>query len=98
MAAASYHPRILSPKYGQTGNVRPLTAKRSLSFEENDQTLILRSLIMKSTKKEQESGQLCPRLAWNTGSLWFLIILVYSNLKPLVRYLCSVRRRIVINF
>ena len=25
-------PRILSPKYGQTGNVKPLTANRSLSF------------------------------------------------------------------
>ena len=32
MAAASYHSRILNPKYGQTGNVKPLTANRSLSF------------------------------------------------------------------
>ena len=32
MAAASYHPRILSPKYGQTGNVKPLTADRNLAF------------------------------------------------------------------
>ena len=33
MAAASYHPRIVSPKYRQTGNVKPLTAnRRSLSF------------------------------------------------------------------
>ena len=33
IAAASYHSRILSPKYGQTGNVKPLTAnRRSLSF------------------------------------------------------------------
>ena len=32
MATASYHPRISSPKYGQTGNVKPLTANRSLSF------------------------------------------------------------------
>ena len=32
IAAASYHPLILSPKYGQTGNVKPLTANRSLSF------------------------------------------------------------------
>ena len=32
MAAASYHLRILSPKYGQMGNVKPLTANRSLSF------------------------------------------------------------------
>ena len=32
IAAVSYHPRILSPKYGQTGNVKPLTANRSLSF------------------------------------------------------------------
>ena len=33
IAAASYHPRILSLKYGQTGNVKPLTAnRRSLSF------------------------------------------------------------------
>ena len=33
MAAASYHPGILIPKYGQTGNVKPLTANRGLSFE-----------------------------------------------------------------
>ena len=32
MAAAGYHPRILSPKYGQMGNVKLLTANRSLSF------------------------------------------------------------------
>ena len=32
MTAASYHPRISSPKYGQTGNVKLLTANRSLSF------------------------------------------------------------------
>ena len=32
MAAASYHPRIWSPKYGQTGKVKPLTANHSLKF------------------------------------------------------------------
>ena len=32
MAAASYHPRILSSKYGQMGNVKPLHANHSLSF------------------------------------------------------------------
>ena len=32
MAVASYQRRILSPKYGQTGNVKPLTANRGLSF------------------------------------------------------------------
>ena len=32
MAAASYHQRIFSPKYGQTGNVKRLTANYSLSF------------------------------------------------------------------
>ena len=32
MAAASYHPRILSVKYGQTANVKSLTANGSLSF------------------------------------------------------------------
>ena len=26
MAAASYHPRTLSPKYGQMANMKPLTA------------------------------------------------------------------------
>ena len=31
MTAASYHPLILSPKHGQTGNVKPLSANRSLS-------------------------------------------------------------------
>ena len=32
MAAASYHPRILIPKYGQMDNVKPLTANRGLPF------------------------------------------------------------------
>ena len=32
MAAASYHPRILIAKYGQTDNVKPLTTNRSLPF------------------------------------------------------------------
>ena len=33
MVALSYHPRILSLKYGQTGNVKPLIdVQRSLSF------------------------------------------------------------------
>ena len=32
MATASYHTRILSPKYGQTDNVKSLTANRSLPF------------------------------------------------------------------
>ena len=32
MAAASYHPRIWSPKYGQTGKVKLLTANHSLKF------------------------------------------------------------------
>ena len=30
--AASYHPRILSPKYGQTASLKPLTANRRLPF------------------------------------------------------------------
>ena len=32
MAVASYQPRILSPKYGQTASVKPLTANRCLPF------------------------------------------------------------------
>ena len=32
MAAASYLPRILSTKYGQTSNVKPLTSNCSLPF------------------------------------------------------------------
>ena len=32
MVAASYHPRILIPKYGQMDNVKPLTANRGLPF------------------------------------------------------------------
>ena len=32
MAAASYQQRILSPRYRQTSNVKPLTANRSFSF------------------------------------------------------------------
>ena len=32
MAATSYYPRTLSPKYGHTINAKPLTANRSLSF------------------------------------------------------------------
>ena len=33
MAAVSYHPRILSPKYGQTASVKPLTANRRLRLD-----------------------------------------------------------------
>ena len=47
MAAASYHPRILIPKYGQTGNVKPLTANRGLPFAVRWQTSILRSLVLR---------------------------------------------------
>ena len=32
MAAASYHPRILIPKYGQTGSVKPLSANTRIAF------------------------------------------------------------------
>ena len=32
MAAASYHPRILIPKYGHTDSVKPLTANRGFPF------------------------------------------------------------------
>ena len=32
MAASSYYPRILNPKYGLTANVKPLTANRGLPF------------------------------------------------------------------
>ena len=32
MAGASYHPRIVIPKYEQTGNVKPLTANSGLPF------------------------------------------------------------------
>ena len=32
MAAAGYHLRILSPKYGQTASVKRLTANRRLPF------------------------------------------------------------------
>ena len=31
-AAASQYPRILSPKHGQTADVEPLRANRSLAF------------------------------------------------------------------
>ena len=46
MAAASYQPRILSVKYGQTGNVKSLTANRSLSFAVKWPNLDPRSLIV----------------------------------------------------
>ena len=42
MAAASYHARILSPKYGQTPNVKRLTTNRCLPFAVRLQTLDLR--------------------------------------------------------
>ena len=45
MAAASYHLRIC-PNYGQTGNVKPLTEKRSLSFAIKWQNLGLKVFIM----------------------------------------------------
>ena len=47
MAAASYHPRILIPKYGQTDSVKPLTANRGLPFVVGlyGQASIVRSLM-----------------------------------------------------
>ena len=45
-AAPSYHPRNLSPKYGQTGNVKPLIANRSLSFAVKWSNLDLKVSIM----------------------------------------------------
>ena len=47
MAAASYHPRILIPKYGQSDIVKPLTANRGLPFAVRlyVQASILRSLM-----------------------------------------------------
>ena len=46
MAAASYRPQILSPKYGQTGYVKPLTTNSSLSFEVKWPELDLKIRIM----------------------------------------------------
>ena len=43
MAAASYYPRILIPKYGQTDNVKPLTANRGLPFAERWPNLDLKA-------------------------------------------------------
>ena len=47
MAAASYHPRILIPKYGQKDFVKPLTGNRGLPFAVRlyVQASILRSLM-----------------------------------------------------
>ena len=41
MAASSYHLRILSPKYEQTLNVKPLTTNRALPFAVRLQNLDL---------------------------------------------------------
>ena len=49
MVAASYHPRIVSPKYGQTGNLRLLTAKRGFQFTARWLNLDLKSIIMMMT-------------------------------------------------
>ena len=48
LATASYHPRILSPKYGQTGNVKPLTEK-PLSFAVNWPNLDLEVCVVVSS-------------------------------------------------
>ena len=47
MAAASYHPRILIPKYGQTDSVKPLTANRGFRFAVRlyGQASVLKSLM-----------------------------------------------------
>ena len=52
MAAASYHPRILSPKYEHPGNVKPLTVNRSLLFAVKwpDLDLKVSNLSIKSVK------------------------------------------------
>ena len=59
MATASYHPWILRAKYGQTGNVKLLTANRSLSFAVKWPNLDLKgsinNFIAKTQKRINES-------------------------------------------
>ena len=55
MAAASYHPRILIPKYVQTDNVKPLTTNRGLQFAVGRPNLDLKVSI--SCKPRTSRGQ-----------------------------------------
>ena len=51
MADTSYHPRILSYKYGHTGNVKLLTANRGLPFVVRWPNLDLKiSIVVKQLK------------------------------------------------
>ena len=51
--------RILSPKYGQTGNVKPLTANRSLPFAVKWPNLDLKVSIEKDLQQEMSKNCLC---------------------------------------
>ena len=53
MAATSNHLQIFSPKYGQTGNVKLLTANRSLSFAVKWSNLDLKVSIISSGMDRQ---------------------------------------------
>ena len=65
MAAASYHPRIFSLKHGQTGNVKPLTANRSLSFPVKWPNLDLKiSISSLATSKFDWKQSLCCCRWW----------------------------------
>ena len=58
VAAVSYLPRILIPRCGQTGNVKPLTANRSLSFAVKWPNLDLKVSII--TKEPISNSKLAP--------------------------------------
>ena len=60
MAAASYYPRILIPKYEQTDNVKPLTANRGLQFAVGWPNLDLKVSITKNGQRMSVSSQTFP--------------------------------------
>ena len=72
MVAARYQPRILIPKFGQTGNVNPITANHGLQFAARWQNLDLKvSITIEESSLE--------RVEYSSSSCYQLLKMVHTK-------------------
>ena len=71
MAAASYHPRILIPEFGQKDNVKLLTANRGLPFVVRWPNLDLKASNIREAPQRDWTLNLLEESGWSTWSAKF---------------------------
>ena len=92
MAAASYHPRILIPKYEQTDNVKPLTTNRGLQFAVGWPNLDLKVSINLNILPESSRNELKYSLKI---ALMFLSIILKFQV-PDMNILLGIRKKAIV--